>query len=183
MPDGVGWGCPPEEVLMEFACGNPGLGELGILLVVEHLRTCPACQAQVGQHVAVTRWLEVRAHHEEFAAMLTAERVPGLEAAVARQAALERGAIADPAAGGMDGASPTWGAVARRAVMAGRAGATALAATFRVARGGARSLARTRAWVRACQSAGLRVARALDTALGVAGRLTRWRGARQWEAA
>ncbi|MEW6047883.1 MAG: zf-HC2 domain-containing protein [Bacillota bacterium] len=49
--------CPSDPVLVEFA--DATLDELRALLLIEHLRGCPRCQARVGQHVAVARWLAI----------------------------------------------------------------------------------------------------------------------------
>ncbi|MBE3598797.1 MAG: zf-HC2 domain-containing protein [Limnochordaceae bacterium] len=71
----MGTACPSEDLLMEMVDGT--LEELPTLLVIEHLRGCPACQMRVGQHVAVARWVEARARLEMDKERRTAAAVAG----------------------------------------------------------------------------------------------------------
>ncbi len=79
--------CPPEELLAELVDGT--LQELPTLLLVEHLRRCPACQMRVGQHVAVVRWVAARWGEAPSVAMVAA----------AAAAEVARGEVAGEAAG------------------------------------------------------------------------------------
>ncbi|WP_324717212.1 zf-HC2 domain-containing protein [Carboxydochorda subterranea] len=151
----MGTACPSEDLLMEMVDGT--LEELPALLVIEHLRGCPACQMRVGQHVAVARWVEARARLEMEKERRTAAAVAGrvaVEEAVRR--ALEQREALERREKGMrtEGRSPLVGGtglagmrrLAARALR-GRLARRAMGGSWALMSGTVRAAAKAGGWV------------------------------------
>lgn len=147
--------CPPEELLAELADGT--LQELPTLLLVQHLRRCPACQMRLGQHVAVARWVAARWGEAPSVAPAAAAEAAGEVVSEVASQAVRRVAgrmgrqAGDERAGSREAASGPAGLWRQRALAAlgagGRLARRMLAGSWGMATGAVRAAARTRGLV------------------------------------